>query len=1025
MTLLTWIALTLAAGAWFALRRHARRIEDLESEILRLNLDLRRQQAARENAIPAAPSIATAPGSTPVPVPAPAHVPVRPPTSISSAASPSSIPVPAQPPAPEHIVLPPPLPAVARVVPRPQPAAEEATEAPASPAPTASETFKPFPMPSAPRRIDWEQFLGVKLFAWLGGFALFLAAAFFLKYSFEHDLIPPAVRAALGYVAALGLVGGGLWIRHRGFETLASTLVGTGVVILYAVTFACRALYEFPFFGPVPTFLLMALITAGAFTLAIRLSAQVIGVLGLLGGFLTPALVSTGVDNPPALFGYITILNLGLFAMIWKRQWDSLATLAAIATVGVELGWMLRFYRPEKLFVLQVILPLFPALFAGFFAVMERTRRESHWITAALVIPAAFSLLHGFAPAATESGDQILRYFAIWLTVDAVVLGAVLWIGRPSWVEPAAGMLVFLLLAVWTLSSADASHLFAGLAVYFLFTVLHTVLPLLRLRKHPEERPGLASQLIPAAVLGLFVLLQFRDIQTLPTFYWLGILAIDAVALLLAAFAGTLLVAIGVLVVSAIAVAATLLRGGPVVLELDEALLIVGGFTATFVLGGWWLARRQSSFVLGIAPVGTASDPAPSPILAISGTGSVLPFLLVSMLAVHTPTTSLHPMFAMITALVGVVLVLSRVTGFHALGMFALAGTALFESTWLLRNHDAAALPAIGWQVGIYGLFLAFPFLIEGNRTERRLPWLTAACAGPVQFLAVYLTARETGPMSYAGLIPAAFAVPALAVLTWLARRWPAESTNRLGVLSTQAGVALLFITLIFPIQFRREWLTLAWALEGAALLWLFRRLPHPGLRLVGITLLATAFARLMFNPAVLDYHVRTGTPILNWYLYTYSVAAAAMFAGAGLLRPGSESFRGVDLRGVLRALGAVLLFALLNIEIADFFAEGSTLTFDFTGNFARDLSYTIGWALFALGLVVIGIARSSRSTRYSGIGLLAITLLKLFFHDLARLDQLYRIGAFAGVAVIAIVASFLYQRFLNRNPHSSGTPPA
>ena len=40
------------------------------------------------------------------------------------------------------------------------------------------------------------------------------------------------------------------------------------------------------------------------------------------------------------------------------------------------------------------------------------------------------------------------------------------------------------------------------------------------------------------------------------------------------------------------------------------------------------------------------------------------------------------------------------------------------------------------------------------------------------------------------------------------------------------------------------------------------------------------------------------------------------------------------------------------------------------------------------------------------------MTILKLFFHDLARLDQLYRIGAFVAVAVIAMLASFAYQRF-------------
>jgi uncharacterized membrane protein len=45
-------------------------------------------------------------------------------------------------------------------------------------------------------------------------------------------------------------------------------------------------------------------------------------------------------------------------------------------------------------------------------------------------------------------------------------------------------------------------------------------------------------------------------------------------------------------------------------------------------------------------------------------------------------------------------------------------------------------------------------------------------------------------------------------------------------------------------------------------------------------------------------------------------------------------------------------------------------------------------------------------------MGLLCVTLLKLFFHDLAQIEQLYRIGALIGVAVIAMLASFAYQEF-------------
>ena len=76
-------------------------------------------------------------------------------------------------------------------------------------------------------------------------------------------------------------------------------------------------------------------------------------------------------------------------------------------------------------------------------------------------------------------------------------------------------------------------------------------------------------------------------------------------------------------------------------------------------------------------------------------------------------------------------------------------------------------------------------------------------------------------------------------------------------------------------------------------------------------------------------------------------------------------------------------------------------------------MSYSIAWALFALLLLIVGMRKQTAPARYAGLGLLGVAVGKLFFHDLSQLDQLYRIGAFIAVAVIAILASFLYQRFL------------
>jgi len=236
---------------------------------------------------------------------------------------------------------------------------------------------------------------------------------------------------------------------------------------------------------------------------------------------------------------------------------------------------------------------------------------------------------------------------------------------------------------------------------------------------------------------------------------------------------------------------------------------------------------------------------------------------------------------------------------------------------------------------------------------------------------------------------------------------------GRLAMLAWFGGSALFFVTLIFPIQFEREWLTLCWGLEGMALIWLFHRVPHSGLRLTGVILLVVAFARLALNPAVLTYHPRGAVPILNWYLYSYGVATLCLIMGARLLAPPRHLVLGTNTPPILSGLGTVLAFLLLNIEIADFFSEGSTLTFQFSGSFARDMTYSLAWALFGLGLLIVGMVKKLGPPRYAGLGLLSLTLLKLFFHDLSRLGQLYRIGAFIGVAIILMLASFLYQRFL------------
>jgi uncharacterized membrane protein len=271
----------------------------------------------------------------------------------------------------------------------------------------------------------------------------------------------------------------------------------------------------------------------------------------------------------------------------------------------------------------------------------------------------------------------------------------------------------------------------------------------------------------------------------------------------------------------------------------------------------------------------------------------------------------------------------------------------------------------------------------------------------------------EGGLGAVIGILPVGLAVLTCGLLLQLLRLETAGA-RALGRLALVAGAALAFITVAIPLQLDREWITIGWALEGAALAWLYGRIPHRGLFWFSTALLVTAFARLALNPSVFEYQVR-GLRIWNWYLYTYLTCAAALFAAARFFSRTQDFLMAgwPRLSRLLPAGGAILLFLLVNIEIADYFSEGPAITFNFSAGTAQDLTYTLGWAAFALCLLGAGLAMRSRPARIASIGLLLVTVLKCFLRDLGRLGGLYRVASFVGLAVCLLLVALLIQKFV------------
>ena len=99
--------------------------------------------------------------------------------------------------------------------------------------------------------------------------------------------------------------------------------------------------------------------------------------------------------------------------------------------------------------------------------------------------------------------------------------------------------------------------------------------------------------------------------------------------------------------------------------------------------------------------------------------------------------------------------------------------------------------------------------------------------------------------------------------------------------------------------------------------------------------------------------------------------------------------------------------------EIADFYAEGPTFALRFGARLEQDLTYTIGWLVFGIGLLAVGIASRSRGARLAALALVAVTACKGFLYDLSRLGGLYRVASFVGLAFALALVSLALQKFV------------
>jgi uncharacterized membrane protein len=189
--------------------------------------------------------------------------------------------------------------------------------------------------------------IGGTWFNRVGAIILLLGIAFFVKYSFDQGWLSPSVRVFMGAMLGAALIVAGEVALLRELRNFAVGLLGAGIAVLFVSAFAAHAFYAL--IALKTAFALLCVVTALSTIIAVNGRVLAIAILALIGGFLTPVLLSTGQNQQTALLTYLTVLDAGFLVVGFLRGWWILRVLSWVCTAGLFFGWYTNYFEPAAL----------------------------------------------------------------------------------------------------------------------------------------------------------------------------------------------------------------------------------------------------------------------------------------------------------------------------------------------------------------------------------------------------------------------------------------------------------------------------------------------------------------------------------------------------------------------------------------------------------------------------------------------------------------------------------------------------
>jgi uncharacterized membrane protein len=181
-----------------------------------------------------------------------------------------------------------------------------------------------------------ENFIGLRLINFIGIIVLVIGLSIGVKYAIDRNLISEGMRITLAYLAGFVLYLLSVQLK-KNYALFSAVLFSGGMASLYFTTYAAHVYYNM--FSFALAFLIMVALTFYTVYEAIKYNRREIALLGLVGAYGIPFLISKNADRADLFFLYIALINLGVVYLSVKKIWRIVGIAAQTITWVLFIGW--------------------------------------------------------------------------------------------------------------------------------------------------------------------------------------------------------------------------------------------------------------------------------------------------------------------------------------------------------------------------------------------------------------------------------------------------------------------------------------------------------------------------------------------------------------------------------------------------------------------------------------------------------------------------------------------------------------